>query len=438
LKSLGNINMVTAETIPLFTSRKDVGVVAKNGVGGSDCISEGTLKSEAAFNFIEAIFIPFRIAARVVPIAAETNAVFLTLPTLHAGNVAGTRSIARLANRGVSNLVFWNGLADDIVNHVINTETNIALCLELGVVLLTGIALISVLGEDERNKVLRDSSLILGNSSRLGVGLVAGGRDVLVLHEVKEGVVLDVKITVLARGSSERLCHGIVESVLIKSSKVSVETLGVEGADPTVGPAGAEVGAKSRIFKASVGRSGGGSRSGKVHVGGKLLLVHHGTRIAGRHEENKALVHFLGLHGVQYLGEMVIVETFFSGKTNDTRVTVVIVVNENVIIAGGLKSLATASTSRIARENVNKIIQVCISTNVILDDTFINVDVVSAFDVDFIEDLTRERILTSISHIIFKESDDSLIRNTGITSNMISLVNRRLMTIVVPAFTSSN
>jgi len=281
LKSRGNINTTAAETVELDTSREDVRVLLKSIINR---VGESTLEGKSAVDFGVALVL-VGLASSIV--AAITLAV-LSRARLHAVGITVARFVAGGANLDTKELVAGHGLLRDLGDHTINLEADLALSLEVTEVGFSGLKLVVETSKLIGDEVLRDSSLI---TSEVHLTLV-GGLHVSVLHETKEGVSLEAEVTILARNGG-RGSLGIVVGILEDGAEVSVKTLLVEGRDPTMRPAGSDIGTELGILKASIRGSISRSRGGNVDVVRKLLLVEHGARIAGRHEEDKLLEHLL-------------------------------------------------------------------------------------------------------------------------------------------------
>jgi len=425
LESLGHINTAAAETVELDTSREDVRVLLKRGINR---LGEGTLKGKSTFDFL-IILVLVGLASSII--TAVTRAV-LRRASDNARSIARARLITLLADTHVKELV-GKRLADNLADHAVNAETDFLLSLESGVVLSRGFSLIVVLSKSVRDKILRDSGLVSLDTKTA----LRSSTDIGVLHEAEEGQVLEAEITILARRGG-RLSSGIVVRVLKDGAEVGVHAVVIDGLDPTMRPARSDIGAELGILKASIRGSRGRSRSGNVDVLREVLSVPHGARVASRHEEDKSLEHLLAGHGIEASGEIRVSEELVSGHSNDTSVTVIIVEDEDVIVLTGLKILATAAGRSITRKNIDEVLAVSILSNVILDNTSINIDIGTTLNVDLVVDLTRERIHGVVGNIILEESDDTLVRDTGRVSKLISLVDRGLVTIVTPAIATGD
>jgi len=390
----------------------------------SNRLREGSLEEKRALHLILGLIL-VGLASSII--AAITLALLVRLG-LAAVSIAAASFIALLANLDTKEPVVGHGGLDDLGNHAVNTEADVALSLQLTKRVLGGVKLVVKLSKLIRNEVLRDSSHV----TRHVHSTTEGRLHLSVLHETKEGVSLEAEITILARNGG-RVLLGIVVGILKDGTKVSVETVVVEGTDPAMRPARSNVSLELVIPEASIRRGGGRSRSGNIDVVRELLLVEHGARVAGRHEEDELLEHPLGGPSLEASGKIIIVEELLSGHSNDTRATVIIVEDEDVIVLGGLESLARTSTSGIARKNVDKVLDGSITSDVILHDTLINIDVGTTLDIEFVENLTGEGILTVVSDIILEEGDDLAIRNTSLVSKLVGLAHGGLVTIVAPA-----
>jgi len=427
LKSRGQINTAAAETVELRTGRKDIRMVLERTLNS---LRESTLKSKSAADLLVALEL-VGLASGII--AASTTAVISRATTLSALGIAITGLVASLADTSGKELVAGHGEGRDLSDHAINAETDLTLSLESTEVLLGGVKVVVKLGKLVGDEVLRDSSRItsdvhdtMGNTANLDV-----------LHESVPGLLLKVEVTVLARDGGG-LSLGVVVGILEDGAEVDVLTVGVDGGDPAMRPAGGDISVELRILKASIGGSISRSRGGNVHVVRELLVVEHGARVASRHEEDKLLEHLLLLHGIQAGGEIVVVEELISGHGDDARATVVIVEDENVVVGSGSEGLARASSGGVARENVDEVLNAGVLGDVILHDALINVDVLAALLIEVVEDLTRERILSVESDIILEEGDDVLIRDTHVMGKLVSLAHGRLVTIVAPASATSD
>jgi len=421
MKSSVHINTTAAETVELGTSREEVRMVLE---GASESIAESILEGKRALD-LPAVLVRVGLASSIV--AAITLAV-INRADLPAGGEALARLVASLAEAGAKELVVRHGHLGDLSDHAVDAETDLALRLEDTEVVLGGLELIVELGDGIRNEVLRDSSLILVDD-HLARG---GGLDIGVLHVTKEGLSLEVDVTILA-GLSGRLLLCIVVGILEHGAEVDLQAVSDDGLDPAMRPAGSDVGLEDGILKASIRRGRGRSRGSDVDVGREGLVVPHGARIASRHEEDKLVEHLLLLHGLKALCELVVVEVLLSGHADEVRSTVVIIEDENVIIGSGLEDLARTRARSLTRENSHEVSNGGILSDVILDNTGINIDVGARLIVELVVDLTRERIGFAVGDIILEESDDALVRNTSLMSKLIRLVHGGLVTIVQPA-----
>jgi len=424
LESRSNISAAAAETVELDTSREDVRVVLE---GSRERVSEGALESKGALDLLVALVL-VGLASSVV--AAVALAVLLTTTSPAALSEAVARDIALIsrADLNTKELVAGHDLRDDVSHHAVDLHADPALSLELSEVSSSGLKLVVKLGKLVGDEVLRDSSGVLDDVHLTAVGSL----DLSVLHEAKEGVLLEAQITVLARAGG-RAGVGIVIGILEDGAEVDVHAVRVDGVDPAMRPAGSDVGAELGILEASIGGGRGGSRGGNVDVGRELLVVEHGARVASRHEEDELLEHLLLLPGLNALSKIVIVEELVSGHGDDARVAVIIVEDEDVIVLGGLQSLARARGGGVARKNVDEVLEVGLLGDVILDDTLINVDVGATLDVELVEDLAGEGVLRVVGDIILEEGDDALVGDASLVGKLVGLAHGGLVTIVAPA-----
>jgi len=161
--------------------------------------------------------------------------------------------------------------------------------------------------------------------------------------------------------------------------------------EPAVGPAGGDKGAEGGITEASIGRGIDGSRGDDVHVLRDLLLVPHGARVAGRHEEDELLEHGLVLPDLEDVSDIRVVDELASGKSNETRVAVVIIVHEHIAVLVRLEGLS-ASGGLLTLHDSKEVLEVAVVASVVLGNTLIDVPVLTLGIIDLIEHLTRERI----------------------------------------------
>jgi len=301
-----------------------------------------------------------------------------------------------------------------------------------------------------------DSSLVTLETSKGKRNIILRNIDSLLLHKLVAGLTKSVSDT--SGGNTEELLHGkllnISITILARLSRVlselpSISKEGVKSdnrgillihrTDPATRPAGSDEGAKSVIVPASISRIISRSRGGDVNIIRNILLVEHGTRIASLDKDDILVVKVLRAeHGEPVLNILATSETTTIRHSNDISVTVIIIIEENIILSGGLKSLATARARSHASKDSDKVISGGVLTSVIVGDTRVNVDVISALDVEIVENLTRERILRRLSNIISHEDDDTFIRNTKLMSNLISMTNRSLMSVVAIRSRTSN
>jgi len=420
LKSRGLINTAAAHTVELDTSREDIRMTLD---GLINRVAEDTLEVKSALHLLLALVL-VGLASGIV--AAIARAV-IDAASLDARGIAVAGLVAGLADLDRHEVVVGHGELRDLRNHAINAEADLALSLESTEVGGRRITLIVVLGKSVRDKVLRDSSRISSEVHLADLASVGG-----ILEETGEGLSLEAEITVLA-GDGGRGLLSIVVRILEDGAEIDAHAVIVDGGDPAMRPARSDIGAELGILKASIRGSSSRSRGGNVDVLRELLLVPHGTRIAGRHEEDKLLEHLLAGPGINAGGEIVIVEELVSGHGDDTRATVIIVEDEDVIVLSRLEDLARARGSGLASENIDEVLNSSILGDVILHNALIDVDVGATLNVELVEDLTREGVLRVVGDIILEESDDTLVGDTSLVGKLVSLAHGGLVTIVAPA-----
>jgi len=421
LEGRSNINTAAAETVELDTSREDVRMILE---GIINRLGEGTLEGKSAVDLSVALEL-VGLASSIV--AAVARAVIL-VAGLDARGIAVARLVASLADLDAKELVVGHDLRRDLSDHAINTQTDLALSLKLAEVSRSGLKIVVELGKLVGDEVLRDSSGVLGDvhvATKVSM-------HVNVLHETGEGLSLEAEVTVLAR-DGRRAVVSIVVRILKDGAEVSVHAMSVDGMDPAMRPAGSDVGPELGILEASIRRGRGRSRGGNVHVLRELLVVEHGARVASRHEEDKLLEHLLLNPSLNALSKIVIVEELTSGHGDDTRVAVIIVEDENVIVLSGLQSLARARAGGVARKNIDEVLEGSILGDVILHDTIIDINIGTTLNVELVVDLTGEGVLSIVGDIILEESDDALVGDTGSVSKLVSLAHGGLVTVVGPA-----
>jgi len=401
-----------ADAIEGLGGRKDVVVVAL-----AASLIEGTDKGSRALNSI-LLLSRSRIA---VAVAAASTLAGISRASLHALAVALARFVASGADVSAH---------DTLRNGSLNSSSNdlVDLCTE-GLLAADGRAVSRETSKSKRNIVLRNVDGVLLQVAAAGLAKEIRDASARNAKELLHGQLLHISITILARLSG-------VASELPSIGKEGVKggdrgILLVHGADPATRPAGSDEGAEGVIHPAGIGRVVSRSRGGDVHVVRDLLLVEHGARVASLDEDNVVLVKVLGAeHGEPVLHILATSETTAVGHGNDVSVAVVIIVEENIILRGGLKSLATARARSHASEDSNEVISGSVLASVILRNTFVNIDVISALDVEIVENLTRERIARRVGNIISHEDNDTFIRNTKLVSNLISVADRSLMPVV--------
>jgi len=254
-------------------------------------------------------------------------------------------------------------LAAPLVTHASNGQRNILLTNTDGFLLKTTVTSLT-------KKVRR----LLGNAEEL-----------LHCH------LLNVSITVLAwlGGVLSELPSIRIELVKGDGSRALI----IHSSDPATRPARSDESAKSVIVPASVSRVISGSRGGNVHIVRDVLLVEEGSRVASLNENDPVLIELLLLKELEDGGDIFTSEVTTFGHANDISVAVIIIVEEDIVLLGGLEGLATSTRGSHASENCDKVISGSVFASVILGNTLINVDVMTILDVEIVVNCTGERIL---------------------------------------------
>jgi len=363
-----------------------------------------------------------------VVVAAATLAGLLVSS---AGLVAVAGLVAGLADRGHGDVRAGHGLLHDVRDELVDADADLLLLTEDNEVLGSGLSLVSLTGKDVGDVVLRDGSLVVDRELD-----VLAGRGARVADEVTPGHLLHVSVAVLA-GDRGRVVLGIVERVAKDGLESALVAVDVDRVEPAVGPAGSDKGLQSVVTEAGIGRGVGGSRGDDVHVLRKLLLVPHGARVAGRHEEDKVLEHGLLLPDLQDLSNVSVVDKLAGGHGNDARVAVVVVEDEHIAVLVRLQSLA-ASRGLLTLHDSHKVLEVAVLASVVLGNTLIDIPVLALRIIDLVVDLAREGIGRRVSKVIIVHNNDVLVGNASLVSKLVGMVDTGLVTVVAPAVAASN
>jgi len=366
-------------------------------------------------------------AAAVVAAAALAG---LLVGSALAEAVAGL--VADVADRGVGDLRVGESGLDDVRDELVDADADLLLLAEDNEVLRRRIGLVALTGEDIGDVVLRDGSLV--------VDAELGGRDLLgdlgVADKVTPGDGLELGVAVLA-GDGGGVVLRIVEGVTEDGLEGAVVAVDIDRVEPTVRPAGSDVGVELGVAEAGIRRGVDRSRGDDVHVLGDLLLVPHGARVAGRHEEDELLVHALALPDLEDLSDVRVADELASGHGNDARATVIIIVDKDIAALVRLESLA-ASGGGLTLHNSKEVLEVAVLASVVLGNTFIDVPVLTLRIVDLVVDSTREGIGARVGKIIIVHHNDVSIRDASTVGKLIGMVDTGLVTVVGPAIAASN
>jgi len=424
--SIDIVTRHTADTVESPASRNEIIVLA-----AATNRPEGTRKSSGTLNGIFTFLGVDDLIA--VLVATAVNRTFLRGLGAHAGLVAGTAVVASVLLADLSTedaVVVSDSSLSSEGDNLVDVLTETQLFLETETILLRVSLLVAPASILERNILLTDGTISTFETTVAGLTKVQEIRRASDVEELLDGVLLHVSITILAGFS------GVGDNPIVSISVEIADGDGsglsiLQGRDPATRPAGSNIDTNGLIHEASVGRAVGRSRGGSVHVLGEVLLVEHGAGHASLDEEDPALVVLLLTKSVEQIGHIVTGEITTIGHGNDVNVAVVIIVEEDIIVLGGLEGLATAGLGDFTLENSKKVFSSSILSNIILDNTVIDVHVVATTDVEVVEDLTRERVLVAIGNIISHEDDDTAVRNTKLASNLVHVTHGCLVTIVV-------
>jgi len=410
----------TADTVENLGGRENVIVVAL-----AASLIKGISKDSSAFKSITVSSV-LRIAVGIT--AASTLALF-SGTRLKTFAVALARGIALGADVSAHDAVIvGNSSSGNVVNDLVDLLTEAELLSEGKTILLGVSLLITHTSNDKRNILLTGVDGVLLKFAI--AGLAKGIRRLSVdTEELLHGELLNISITILARlsgvggelpGISKELVKGDGGRVLL-----------IHGTDPATRPAGSDEGAEGVIEPAGISRVISRSRGGNVHIVRDVLLVEHRARVASLDEDNPVLVILLGAKQIKESLHITSTgETTAIGHSNDIGVAVVIIVEENVILRSGLKSLAAAARGGHASKNSDEVISGGILAGVILRNILVNIDVVTTLDVEVVVDFTREGIARRVSNIISHENNDTLIRNAELVGDLVSMTDGSLMSVV--------
>jgi len=409
----------TADTVERPGGRKEVVVL-----GSAASLIEGTDKSSSAINGIALSTVRIAVAVAAAGTLARIRSTSLeALLVAVAGLVAGGADVS--AHEA---LVGRESGVDSSLHDLVDLGTEAKLLVNSNTVLLGASLLQAHLSKSKRDVVLRnvESGLLTKAVASLAKSVSDRGGDA---EELLHGQLLHISITVLAG-------LGGVLGELPSISKELVEGDGgrillIHGTDPATRPAGGDEGAESVIVPAGIGRVISGSRGGDVNIVRDVLLVEHGARVASLDEDDPVLVVVLGAENVKEILDILTAsETTAIRHGNDVSVAVVIIVEEDVILLSGLEGLAASGAGSHASKNSDKVISSGVLASVILRDARIDVNVVTTLDVEIVVDFTREGVAGRLGNIISHEDNDTLIRNTILVSNLISMADRCLMPVV--------
>jgi len=347
-----------------------------------------------------------------------------------AGLVAVAGSVAGLADRGHRELRAGHSLLHDVRDELVDADADLLLLTEGDEVLGSGLSLVSLTGEDIGDVVLRDGGLVVDRE----LDVLAGRARVA--DEVTPGHLLHVSVAVLA-GHGRRVVLGIVEGVAEDGLESGLVAVAVDRVEPAVGPAGSDEGLEGVVAEAGIGRGVGGGRGDDVHVLGELLLVPHGARVAGRHEEDEVLEHGLLLPDLEDGSDVRVVDKLAGGHGDDARVAVVVVEDEHVAVLVRLEGLA-ASRGLLALHHSKEVLEVAVLASVVLGNTLIDVPVLARRIIDLVVDLAREGVGRRVGKVVIVHNNDVLVGDTGLVGKLVSMIDAGLVTIVAPAAAASN
>jgi len=371
-----DVAIETADAVELSAGREEVIVVAE---------VTAALLREVAHELKTALELEVISAAASPALGVVAATTLADLLGLSAGLEAVAAVVAGVADRRHGDLRAGHGLGHDVRDELVDADTDLLLLAESDEVVRAGIGLVSLTGKDVRDVVLRSGGLVLhGELGDLARSLSG------VANEVTPGHLLEVGVTVLAR-DGRRVVLGIVEGVREDGLEGALVSVDINRVEPAVRPARSDIGAEGAVTKAGIRRGISRSRGDDVHVLRDLLLVPHGARVASGHEEDELLVHALLLPGVEDVSDVRVADELTSGHGDDARATVIVVVDKDIAVLVRLEGLST-SGGLLTLHNSKEVLEVAVAASVVLGNTLIDVPVLALRIIDFIEDLTRERI----------------------------------------------
>jgi len=151
----------------------------------------------------------------------------------------------------------------------------------------------------------------------------------------------------------------------------------------------------------------------------------HGAGFAGFEVEDELAVHFLGVHGVEGVEELIGVEEFVNDG-NKAGSSVISEVNEDVVSRGTLEDLLSASGSGVTSEDTEEVLGVDIGTFVV--NNAASVDVVTVW---LVENFSWERIFRVVGDIVEGHGDNVVWVDTVCDESLISVANIGLVAIVI-------
>jgi hypothetical protein len=151
----------------------------------------------------------------------------------------------------------------------------------------------------------------------------------------------------------------------------------------------------------------------------------HRAGFAGFHIEDEFLVHFLGVHGLEGVKELISVKEVIN-DSNEAGGSVISEVDEDVVVSGTLKDLLPLGCGGVTSENSEEVVSSDIIA-LIVDNTA-SIDVVTVW---LVENFSWERILRVVGNIIDIHGDIVVRVNTVTYENLIRVADIVLVAVVV-------
>jgi hypothetical protein len=162
----------------------------------------------------------------------------------------------------------------------------------------------------------------------------------------------------------------------------------------------------------------------QVNVIGKESKEHR-ARVARLKVERKSLVLVVRVHILESFIKIISVYSTLSGHWDDAYVSMITIVDKNVVVCGALEYSPATNSSGILSQNGIENIGAGLSTTVFNDASFIYIGAVR-----LVEDLPLDWVLRVVSNIVFGNDNNVWLGDTILLQNLICMAYIRLVTVV--------